>query len=232
MRFAGTGTRDIHAIPFVPPHIRLGKKKISVLDRWLTNGQAKGRNERGEYECRTVRRAKLDHFAVLFSSSVLHLLFFLLTTFLSLPSPYLLFLRSSRFRLQISLVSSFTALLGLFFRLHSSPPVTGARDLNRSKVGMARLRTVTNMISKRLFPSTTVERYRSSLRLDSNFARVHPVHSSPTNNAQPRSSGVEIRTKFTPAIERHAIFRSARPLRAGIKLRVTGPGDRGTQNCA
>lgn len=181
-----TGTRGTHAIPFVPPHIRLGKKKIAVLDRRLrekTSADQQGQDkseERGP-ECRTVHHGPfcdtlsppphlLSH-----SISPYHPLssryphsFVPLHRSPSSPPPRPFFFNlhhtSSRFS---SLFSPFLSLsLSFSLPLHSKtvPPLsrTRTRDVNRSKVGMANLRTVTNTIWAHLFFSSTV--FRSSLR--------------------------------------------------------------------
>lgn len=161
-----TGTRGTHAIPFVPPHIRLGKKKIAVLDRRLrektsaVDRQGQDKSEEGP----SVEPCTTAHFAR-YPLSPLHLLSHSISPYHPLSSRYphsfvplhpplpppLLFLHTS---------SRFSSLfLSLFRRNGSSAllgPWTRTRDVNRSKVGMANLRTVTNTIWAHLFFSSTV----------------------------------------------------------------------------
>ena len=161
-----TGTRGTHAIPFVPPHIRLGKKKIAVLDpvgsarkRAPTNkDRIKVRTRVSNRAPRPILRYPLSPPPFTFHFS-LPSTFFSLSSFLRsspLPSP-LLFLQPPPFLLPFFLpLLSLSLSLSLSLHGKTVPPLSVRGQANRSKVGMANLRTVTNTIWAHLFFSSTV----------------------------------------------------------------------------
>lgn len=190
----------------MPPHIRLGKKKIAVLDRRLrekTSADQQGQDkseERGP-ECRTVHHGPFcdtpspPSFTFHFS---LPSTFFSLSSFLSIvlfPLPFFFNLHHtfSRFSSLSSLSLSPPSLLfslSLQGKTLSASfalgPWTRTRDVNRSKVGMANLRTVTNTIWAHLFFSSTVLSLRPTLA--SIFRRGRAVSRSRTIYSNRRDS--------------------------------------------